>query len=136
MSRARRDVWRRFVDVAFASVFASRRPIMIATGLPEGRYRILRQLTERPLTLVELAEATGGDAPATTVIVTDLVERGLVERTPHPTNGRCKLVSLTTSGRATIAKARSVMDEPPPEFATISADDLAALDRILDALGR
>lgn len=136
MSRSRRDVWRRFVDVAFESVFASRRPVMAATGLPEGRYRILRQLTERPLALVELAEATGSDAPATTVIVTDLVERGLVERTPHPTNGRSKLVSLTTSGRATLAKARAVIDEPPSKFATISADDLAALERILDALGR
>ena len=135
MSRARRDVWRRLIDFSFATSHAYRRPILAATALPQGRFRILRLIQERPRTLVELAEATGSDAPATTVIVTDLVERGLVERAPHPTNGRCKLVTLTPSGRATIAKGRAVMDEPPLEFAMLDADDLAALDRILDKLG-
>lgn len=132
----RREVWRRWVDTSLSAGDATRRAILDVTGLPPGRFRVLRNLVDRSLTLVELAERTRADAPATTVIVNDLVERGLVERGPHPTNGRAKLVSLTPAGRAVVTKGRNAVDEPPPEFLALDAEDLAAFERVLEALRR
>jgi DNA-binding MarR family transcriptional regulator len=42
-----------------------------------------------------LAHAAAMDAPATTVTVNDLEDRGLAVRETDPTNRRCKVVSLT-----------------------------------------
>lgn len=132
----RKEVWRRWIDTSLAAGDATRRTILDVTGLPPGRFRVLRNLVEGPLTLVELAERARADAPATTVIVNDLVERGLVERSPHPTNGRAKLVSLTAAGRSLVARGRGAVDEPPAEFVALDADDLAAFDRVLEVLRR
>ena len=44
-------------------------------------------------------EAATIDAPAATVAVNDLEDRGLVVRETDPTNRRCKVVSLTDAGR-------------------------------------
>ncbi|HEX4417591.1 MAG TPA: MarR family transcriptional regulator [Kofleriaceae bacterium] len=117
-----------------ASRDESRRTIRALTGLPAGRIRVLRRLGDGPRTLSELAELIGSDAPATTVTVNDLEDRGLVLREPHPTNRRAKLVSLTASGRAVLARAMRIIDATPPAFSAISGADRAALARILDAL--
>ncbi len=141
MSRARDtavadEVWRGLVNLVMESRDDWRRTIQLATGLPFGRVRVLRRLSDGPLTLSDLAEAISSDAPATTVTVNDLERRGLVARRPHPTNRRAKLVSLTAAGRRILARARKVIELAPPAFAAISADDLAALARVVDTLGR
>ena len=51
------------------------------------------------MSVKQVAQAATMDAPAATVAVNDLEDRGLVVRTPDPTNRRCKLVSLTDAGR-------------------------------------
>lgn len=128
------ELWRRLVRLVRDHRDDSRREVRDTTGLPPGRVRVLRWLTDGALTLSELAEAIGSDAPATTVVVNDLEERGLVVREPHPTNRRAKLVSLTPAGRALAVRARKVIERAPAELADISAADLAALARIIDAL--
>ena len=76
---------------------------------------------------------TSSDAPATTVAVNDLEDRGLVERNPHPDNRRAKLVSLTPAGRKLIELARrTVRDDAPPAVQELSKTDLAHLRRILE----
>ena len=52
------------------------------------------------MSVKEVAQAATIDAPAATVAVNDLEERGLVVREIDPTNRRCKVVSLTDAGRA------------------------------------
>lgn len=128
------ELWRRLMRLLKDHREDSRREVRDATGLPAGRVRVLRWLTDGALTLSELADAIGSDAPATTVIVNDLEERGLVVREPHPSNRRAKLVSLTPAGRAIAVRARKVIERPPAAFADISAADLAALARIVEAL--
>lgn len=128
------ELWRRLVRLMKERKEDSRRELRESTGLPPGRVRVLRWLTDGALTLSELADAIGSDAPATTVIVNDLEERGLVVREPHPTNRRAKLVSLTPAGRAIAVRARKVIERAPAAFADIAPADLAALARIIDAL--
>ena len=78
------------------------------------------------MTLRDIAEATGVDAPYATVIVDKLVSRGLVERTAHPDDNRRKLVKLTASGREAAALAEQILAEPSP--ATRSSVDIALLN--------
>ena len=81
-------------------------------------------------------DAPASDAPATTVAVNDLENRGLVERHPHPENRRAKLVSLTRAGRQVVELIhRTVRDDAPPGFQHLSRTDLAHLRRILERVG-
>jgi DNA-binding MarR family transcriptional regulator len=113
-----------------------RRKVAEATGLPFTRVRALRRLSDGPLTLRDLAHSLGSDAPAATVAVNDLERRGLVARRAHPDDRRSKMVSLTTAGRAALRAARSVTDPVPEALATLPPEDVAALRRIFEGLGR
>jgi DNA-binding MarR family transcriptional regulator len=125
------EVWRRLVSLVMDSRGDWRRAVADATGLPFSRVRALWRLTDRPLTLAELAYAMAVDAPAATVTVNDLEQRGLVRRSPHPTNRRAKLVELTHEGQRTVRIARSVVDNPPPAVAALSATELKELGNLL-----
>jgi DNA-binding MarR family transcriptional regulator len=125
------EVWRRLVSLVMDSRGDWRRAVADATGLPFSRVRALWRLTDRPLTLAELAYAMAVDAPAATVTVNDLEQRGLVRRSPHPTNRRAKLVELTAEGLRTVRVARSVVDNPPPAVAALSATELKELGNLL-----
>lgn len=128
------DVWRQLVSLVMDSRGDWRRSVTDATGLPFSRVRALWRLADRPLTLAELAEAMAVDAPAATVAVNDLERRALVRRTPHPTNRRAKLVQLTDEGLRTVRVARSVVDNPPPAVAALSATELAELGHLLETI--
>lgn len=130
------ELWRRLMGYMFELRDQWRRELSESTGLSFGKLRVLRRLYggSAPATLRELAEAVGVDAPATTVLVNDLEARGLVVRAPHPTNRRAKLVSLTPAGRDVMANALGAKERPPQAFVGTAASDLAALERILDAL--
>ena len=47
------------------------------------------------MTLAQLAEAHGVDRPYATIIVDKLEQLGFVERRPHPSDRRSKIVNLT-----------------------------------------
>jgi DNA-binding MarR family transcriptional regulator len=130
------DVWRQLVSLVMDSRGDWRRSVAEATGLPFTRVRALRRLAKRPMTLVELAESMTVDAPAATVAVNDLEQRGLVLRTPHPTNRRAKLVHLTDEGLRTVKIANSVADEAPPALAALGASDLGQFADLLDKINR
>ncbi len=57
------------------------------------------------MTVKQVAHAATIDAPAATVAVNDLEDRGLVVREIDPTNRRCKLVSLTDAGREVVPRS-------------------------------
>jgi DNA-binding MarR family transcriptional regulator len=111
-----------------------RRNVAAATGLPFTRVRALKRLRGRALTLGALAESLGTDAPAATVAVNDLEERGLVTRLVHPEDRRAKLVSITPAGRAVLRAVRRVVDEPPPSFRSLSVDEVALLLRVFEGV--
>ena len=107
-------IWQMMVDLVWETRGEWRRKVSDATGLPFSRARLLWRLLDEPKTLKQLADMTSSDAPATTVAVNDLEDRGLVERNPHPDNRRAKLVSLTPAGRKLVDLVqRTVHDDAP-----------------------
>jgi DNA-binding MarR family transcriptional regulator len=128
------QVWRTMAAVVFDNRDAWRRDVVETTGLPFSRVRVLRRLARRPMTAKSIAEAATMDAPATTVALNDLEDRGLIMREADPTNRRSKLVSLTDKGREVVASIEQVDDPAPRPFAVLSQAELRTLEAILAKL--
>jgi DNA-binding MarR family transcriptional regulator len=125
------EVWRTLAAVVFDNRDAWKRTVIEHTGLPFSRVRVLRRLAGRPMTAKEIAKAATMDAPATTVAVNDLQERGLVVREADPTNRRSKLISLTDAGRELVDSIDGLEDPAPRPIADLPATELRTLQRIL-----
>lgn len=108
-----------------------RRTVVEQTGLPFSRVRILRRLARQSMTMKGIAEATALDAPAATVAVSDLEQRGLVVRRIDPDNRRCKRVSLTEEGQRLVAVIAELDDPAPAGLSALGEGDLRSLRAIL-----
>ena len=128
--------WRLMVELVMETRGAWRRNVVAATGLPFSRVRALWRLERGPRTLKELAEDMGTDAPAATVLINALEERGLVKRLPHPTDRRAKQVSLTAAGRRMVAVVEKVADRPPDALEHLAPAELEQLLRTVEKLAR
>ena len=106
----------------------------LGLGAGSGRIKVLFLLTEQPMTLAHLAEAYGVDRPYATIIVDKLERLGFVERRPHPSDRRSKIVSLTPAGRDAAALASSMLAEPPPALRALDTGQLAELIGLLSLL--
>ncbi|MDX1887420.1 MarR family transcriptional regulator [Mycolicibacterium sp. 120270] len=104
-----------------------RRATADQTGLPFSRIRILLRLARGSMTVKEVAQAVTIDAPAATVAVNDLEDRGLVMRQTVPTNRRCKVVSLTDRGWSIVATIHGIVDPAPEALAALDSNELKAL---------
>jgi DNA-binding MarR family transcriptional regulator len=129
-----RRAWRSMSDLVLDH--DRKNAVSEALGLSFARVRALRRLVAEPLTLRALAELLAADPPYVTLIVDDLEERGLVQRTPHPEDRRSKLVQITEAGRTAAVRAAAILDEPPAALLDVPAEDLAALLRVLERLVR
>jgi DNA-binding MarR family transcriptional regulator len=127
------EVWRAIAALVHDNRDGWKRAVVEQSGLPFSRIRILKRL-HQPLTVKQLAHAATMDAPATTVAVNDLEDRGLVVRQTDPTNRRCKVVSLTDAGREMVAKIDAVEDPAPSALATLDRAQLKALKAIIDTV--
>ena len=121
------EVWNGLTALVFDNRDSWRRAVVEQTGLPFSRVRVLRRLGRQPMTVKEVAQAATLDAPAATVAVNDLEERGLVVRAVNPANRRCKTVSLTEAGRAVLAGIEAIDDPAPDVLAALDDDELRAL---------
>lgn len=128
------DVWRTMAAIAFSNRDSWRRAVVEQTGLPFSRIRILKRLDQRPMSVKQVAHAATIDAPAATVAVNDLEERGLVVRSIDPTNRRCKLVSLTDAGRDVVNAIDAIDDPAPDAIAALTDVELRQLHAILARL--
>jgi len=125
-------VWRAMASLVIDNRDGWKRAVIEETGLPFSRIRILKRLSARPMTVKQVAHAAAMDAPATTVAVNDLEDRGLAVRQTDPTNRRCKVVSLTGAGRAMVDKIDAVADPAPNALASLDDAQLKDLKAILD----
>ncbi|HTK61247.1 MAG TPA: MarR family transcriptional regulator [Pseudonocardia sp.] len=128
------ETWRGLRSIVTDRLDEYRRMVVEATGLPFSRARALRRLKSGPMTHSELAGALMVDRPAATVAVDDLCARGLVERRPHPTDRRRKLVTLTAEGARVAELVTSIVPPPPPGWREVSAADLAVLRRVVETV--
>lgn len=127
------EVWRAMAALVIDNRDSWKRAVVEQTGLPFSRIRILKRLDRQPMTVKQVAQAATIDAPAATVAVNDLQERGLVVRETDPANRRCKVVSLTDTGRDVVRKIDTI-DDPAPDV--LAALDDTALKELLAILAR
>ncbi len=82
--------------------------------LPAASTRLMSLLDELgPSTVGALAQADRCSQPTMTGIVNGLVDKGWVQRDPHPEDARASLVSMTAEGRKKLAAVRSAT---PPSW--------------------
>jgi DNA-binding MarR family transcriptional regulator len=128
------EVWRTLAALVIDNRDSWKRAVVEQSGLPFSRIRIIKRLSRQSMSVKELARAATIDAPAATVAINDLEERGLVVRETDPTNRRSKIVSLTGEGRAMAGKIESIDDPAPDILATLDRAELKSLQAILEKL--
>lgn len=128
------EVWRAMAALVMDNRDSWKRAVVEQSGLPFSRIRILKRLGRQSMSVKELAHAATIDAPAATVAVNDLEDRGLVVREIDPSNRRCKIVSLTEKGHAVVRKIDAIDDPAPDVFVALSDAELKQLQGILRKL--
>lgn len=113
-----------------------RRDAVDALGMSYQRVKALQLVAEAdpPLAHHELAARLLTDKPYATVIVRDLIARGLVTTETNPRDGRSKIVRVTPSGAQLAGRASALMNTPPARITELTDADLAALERIVAVL--
>lgn len=101
--------------------------------VPFSRYRAMRRIAVKPWTQRDLAEAMRIDAPAASVIVSDLCARGWVTRTADPDDARRKVIEVTDLGLAWVEEVRGLA-EAPAMFGALAAPERRELARLLGKL--
>lgn len=94
-------------------VYAARlvRTMRRSLDLPAG-VRVLSILDEiGPQGITQLAQADNCSQPTMSAQVAQLVQTGLVDKTPNPDDARSSVVTLTERGRAELAKVRQLMSD-------------------------
>ena len=87
------------------------------------------------LTPRELADIERVQPPTMTKIVGKLEDRGLVARTPHPTDGRQVLLAATEEGRAIYAQFERTRNEwLAQQLAQLSPDERGVLRRAAEIM--
>jgi DNA-binding MarR family transcriptional regulator len=130
--RAASEAWQAMADLVLNN--ERRREVSDEVGLSFGKIRALRRIARRPMPMSELASLLTVDPPNLTPVVDDLERAGLVERQPHPTDRRVKLVVATAQGAALAQTADAILARPPARLAALPAEELENLVRILALL--
>ncbi|NIH85226.1 MarR family winged helix-turn-helix transcriptional regulator [Amycolatopsis granulosa] len=91
-------------------------------------------LSHRPATAVELGEHLGITKQAAVQLVDELAARGYVERRPHPTDRRSRLVVLAPRGRQCVDRVVALSQAAEARWVDlIGADAFARLHQGLSA---
>jgi len=96
---------------------------------------LLAHLDTAGTTISTLARRTGTSRQAVSQLVQSIEEAGLVERRPHPDDGRSVIVRHTDAGRQILLDALDVMSEIEAGYAgLIGEGDMAELKRVVRRL--
>lgn len=99
-------------DLRIACQHVSRRVRFESTSeVAPHQISVLIGLRDRARTPGELAEIEKVSAPSLTRTVNCLVERGLIARDNHPSDGRAKVLTLTDEGRAVLERTARARDD-------------------------
>ena len=102
------------------------------TGFQPTFTTLLSHLDTEGTTISTLATRIGTSRQAVSQLVQAIERAGLLERMPHPTDGRSVLVRHTTSGRRILLDALEVMTEIEGEYAACAGKkETAELKRLL-----
>jgi DNA-binding MarR family transcriptional regulator len=99
---------------------------------------VVRRLAGGPRRITELAVEERLSQPGITLLVNRLEDRGWVQRTADPNDGRAVLVSLTVAGADALgalrAEYRAMLQEEMASLDDTQVDTLACAVQILDQL--
>jgi DNA-binding MarR family transcriptional regulator len=103
-----------------------------AADLSPPQFKALLSLEEgRSQSMRALGEQWRCDASWVTGIVDGLEDRGYVQRQPHASDRRVKVVALTALGQKAKARALERLYEPPASFNTLTPDEQVQLRGLL-----
>src|SRR3954454_122131 len=108
---AARETWLLMSDLVLNNM--RRRAVWGALGMTFGRARAIRRLARQPMSMREFADAMDIDPPNATVLVAAIEAQGLARRSPHPTDGRAKVVEATRKGKALARRPNEILATPP-----------------------
>jgi DNA-binding MarR family transcriptional regulator len=106
-------------------------------GLSLPQYHLLEPLLrcEAELPVGQLAERAGLSPPTATTMIRKLVDQGIVERRPDPSDRRVVRLALSPAGRERVAERRDVVEGWRTAIARrVDAADRAAGVRVLAAV--
>ncbi|MCA1821602.1 MAG: MarR family winged helix-turn-helix transcriptional regulator [Pseudonocardiaceae bacterium] len=90
-----------------------------------------------PMTPGELATCERVQPPSMTKVIAALTERGFVDRSPHPTDGRQTVVALTEAGCDYVDAEVSARERwLEAQLAQLTPDERALLRRAVDIIDR
>ena len=118
--------WRKALDERLASV-----------GLSDATWAPLVHLHElgQAISQRELAAAVGLDGSSLVRLLDLLVEQGLIDRRPHASDRRVKLVQLTAAGRRTVTLIRKRLGSIESELlCDMHPDDAQTMLRAFDSI--
>jgi DNA-binding MarR family transcriptional regulator len=106
------------------------------TGLRTYHYRLLAALEESgPMVQAELGRNTSVDPSDLVAVLSELEQRGLVQRTADPSNRRRNIVSITRAGSKQLRALDNVIDEIQERvIAPLSQSERRQLTKLLRKL--
>jgi DNA-binding MarR family transcriptional regulator len=103
-----------------------------AVGISPGLLKTLFHLEPgEGVPMRELVDYWRCDASYVTSLADALETRGLVERRPHPTDRRVKMIVLTPEGVAARQRALGILYQPPPSFGALTPAEQRQLRDLL-----
>jgi DNA-binding MarR family transcriptional regulator len=132
-TKAGRDAWGLILGLLFDGQAHSRMAAACRSlGISPGSMKTLLRLEPgQGVPMRDLADFWGCDASYVTSLADALEERGLVERRPHPTDRRVKMIALTEEGIGARKRAFEVLYEPPSSFGALTAAEQRQLRDLL-----
>lgn len=101
---------------------------------PIGALLLMQLEASQPCSIQTLASAMGRDNSQLTRLIRDLEGKGMLVRTPSPTDGRTTILSLTEGGLAFLAATKQVMADVVD--ATVAPLDKSERTTLLELLSK
>jgi DNA-binding MarR family transcriptional regulator len=126
------DIWAALSDLVLQD--DRRRRVADELGISFFRTKVLRRLIPGPASMRDLAVRLGTDKAYLSVVVDDLEERGLLERSVDSEDRRVRLLTLTSTGLSTARRAHQLLAQAPVGLQGLSDTDLSRLEKILEKI--
>ncbi|HET9098496.1 MAG TPA: MarR family transcriptional regulator [Candidatus Saccharimonadales bacterium] len=122
---------------AHAAVYARISAVLSRYNLTASDWSILVFTEKAPegIRLASVARSMNVKAPLVTMLVNDLIKQGYVKRIPHHTDGRAKLLIMTSHGSKVLNQISQQMDDQIKELTQgVSAEDMKIFTRCLEVI--
>ncbi|HAM45677.1 MAG TPA: MarR family transcriptional regulator [Propionibacteriaceae bacterium] len=115
---------------------AAQRRTLKPFGLTHVQFVLLASVSwfPEPPTQKELAQHAGTDPMMTSQVLRALEQKGLIQRLPHPHDGRARMLAVTEQGRLLADQAVGAVEASDQEFFAALGRDQARFTAMLQQL--